>query len=343
MITEGKIKLDIKVEDIVSKKMETFYNPVMKFNRDISVLLLNCLDNKSMQIGLPLAGSGVRGIRFIKELNKGIIKSIKMNDRSDGAIKSMKKNLSLNKIKSKKVFIFNNDANLFLLENMGFNYIDLDPFGSPNFVLNSSIIGLARESILAVTATDTAALTGTYKSACMRKYWAKPLYNDKMHEVGLRILIRKIQLIGAQFEKALVPIFSYSKDHYFRVFFICHKGKLKVDPIIKQHGMFMDAGPMWLGPLWDPKLALKMYKENTIEDNNDFLLEIKNESKIDVVGIYDIPRLAKIYKIPKLPKQDDLIKNIKKKGFLACPTHIRENSIKTNMSEKELVKIIKSC
>ena len=105
----------------------------------------------------------------------------------------------------------------------------------------------------------------------------------------------------------------------------------------------MDAGPMWLGPLWDPKLALKMYKENTIEDNNDFLLEIKNESKIDVVGIYDIPRLAKIYKIPKLPKQNDLNKNIKKKGFLACPTHIRENSIKTNMSEKELVKIIKSC
>ena len=95
MITEGKAKLDIKIEDIVSKKMETFYNPVMKFNRDISVLLLNCIDNKDMQIGLPLAGSGIRGIRFIKELNKGIIKSIKMNDKSVGAIKSIKKNLSI--------------------------------------------------------------------------------------------------------------------------------------------------------------------------------------------------------------------------------------------------------
>ena len=135
MITEGKAKLDIKIEDIVSKKMETFYNPVMKFNRDISVLLLNCIDNKDMQIGLPLAGSGIRGIRFIKELNKGIIKSIKMNDKSVGAIKSIKKNLSLNKIKSKKVFIFNNDAN-FVITN-GKPYVNVS---ATKYTINATAI-----------------------------------------------------------------------------------------------------------------------------------------------------------------------------------------------------------
>ena len=46
-----------------------------------------------------------------------------------------------------------------------------------------------------------------------------------MHETGIRILIRKIQLIGAQYNKALTPIFSYSKEHYFRVFLKCEKGK----------------------------------------------------------------------------------------------------------------------
>ena len=70
MITEGKAKIDVKIEKIVSKKMETFYNPVMKFNRDISMLLLKSINNKNMQIGLPLAGSGVRGIRFLLELSK---------------------------------------------------------------------------------------------------------------------------------------------------------------------------------------------------------------------------------------------------------------------------------
>jgi len=73
MITEGSAKIDVKTAGIVSKEMDVFYNLVMKLNRDISVLLLNCLGKKDMQIGSPLAGSGVREIRFFKELKKGMV------------------------------------------------------------------------------------------------------------------------------------------------------------------------------------------------------------------------------------------------------------------------------
>jgi len=38
----------------------------MKLNRDIAVLLLNSADKEDMQIALPLAGSGIRGIRFLR-------------------------------------------------------------------------------------------------------------------------------------------------------------------------------------------------------------------------------------------------------------------------------------
>ena len=64
-----------------------------------------------------------------------------------------------------------------------------------------------------------------------------------MHETGLRILIRKIQLVAAQYDKALTPIFSYSKEHYMRAFLKNEKGKHKVDKILKLHGFFKDAGP----------------------------------------------------------------------------------------------------
>ena len=97
------------------------------------------------------------------------------------------------------------DANMFILESSGFDYIDIDPFGSPNFLLDSSVKRISRGGILAVTATDTSALAGSYPDACRRKYWAEPLRSEMMHEAGLRILIRKGQLIGAQFEKALTP------------------------------------------------------------------------------------------------------------------------------------------
>ena len=45
---------------------------------------------------------------------------------------------------------------LAILHSKGFDYIDLDPFGSPNIFLDSAVKRLGRNGILAVTATDTA-------------------------------------------------------------------------------------------------------------------------------------------------------------------------------------------
>ena len=227
-------------ENKVSKKLPVFYNPLMELNRALSIKILNALNKKDMQIALPLAGTGVRGVRFLIELKKSLIKAISFNDINKEAVKIIKKNLALNSRSisqitktNNRIIISNKDANLFLLESFGFDYIDIDPFGSPNIFLNNSIIRLSRDGVLAVTATDTGALSGTFSDACKRKYWATPQRNETMHENGIRILIRKVQLIGADHEKALLPIYSYSKDHYFRIFFKCEKGRHKVDEILK--------------------------------------------------------------------------------------------------------------
>ena len=49
-----------------------------------------------------------------------------------------------------------------------------------------------------------------------------------------------------------------------------------------------------------------MEKNNDINDNKKILNIIKEESKIDGVGFYDINELASKYKINKLPKIVDL-------------------------------------
>ena len=51
-----------------------------------------------------------------------------------------------------------------------------------------------------------------------------------MHEIGLRILIRRVQLAGSVYDKALIPILSYSKEHYMRVFFKCEKRDFMLAP-----------------------------------------------------------------------------------------------------------------
>ena len=207
-------------------------------------------------------------------------------------------------------------------------------------MLDSSINRLSRNGILAVTATDTSALCGTYPAACKRKYWAVPLRNELMHEIGLRILIRKVQLIGAQYEKALLPIFSYLKDHYMRVFFQVMKGKGDVDIIIKQHQCFQNAGPLWIGQLWDEKLVKKMIKNNKIQENDKLLKIIHDESTILTVGFYDTHSFVKKYKIKEIPRKMDLIKEIRKAGYKASETHFNPEAVKSDISNEKLLKLL---
>lgn len=360
IIEEGKAKIEILDENKISKKLPVFYNPVMKLNRDISVSLLNAYsklyDLNEIRIALPLSGTGVRGIRFLKELNEDIIKEIYFNDLSNEAFNSINKNIKLNNLdKENRIFLYNKDANLFLLESKGFDYIDIDPFGSPNNFLDSAINRLSRKGILAVTATDTAPLCGTFPKTCKRKYWAKPLHNELMHEIGLRILIRKVQLVASQYEKALTPILSYSTDHYMRIFLKCEKGKKKVDEIIKQHSTFdynnfeiklndlslpwnntqlkKEYGPIWTGKLFDKKLI----KEMNLKDSK--FLNLLNEEE-DLLGFFDIHKIAEEKKLD-IPKMQKIIDQLKKNGFKSSRTHFSPYGIKTDANSEEIIKIMK--
>jgi tRNA (guanine26-N2/guanine27-N2)-dimethyltransferase len=169
LITEQftKIKATLPKGD-ANKKQEVFYNPMMKSNRNISIVLLNSIANKEMGLALPLAGSGIRGLRFLKELKKGKLECLYLNDKKETFEKTIKENIKLNDLKTNKVKISNQDAEQFLLgqhcdEFCGyFDYIDIDPFGTPNPFLSVAVNKIKRNGILAITATDTAALTGTY-------------------------------------------------------------------------------------------------------------------------------------------------------------------------------------
>ena len=112
LIEEGKAKVYVPKEKKISKKLPVFYNPAMALNRTVSVLILNEIKNKKMKICLPLAGSGVRGIRLIKELRKGKIKEVYFNDHSDKAVRNIKRNIKENNIR-RNYYIYNKDVNEF--------------------------------------------------------------------------------------------------------------------------------------------------------------------------------------------------------------------------------------
>jgi len=352
-----KIKASEQKRD-ATKKVEVLYNPLMQSNRNIAIVLLNNIVNKGMKLALPLAGSGIRGLRFLKELKRGKFSELYVNDIKDDFEKQFLENVALSEIKSKKFKIENKDANLFMLNYLGFDYLDLDPFGTPNPFLAAAVSRMSRNGILAITATDTAALTGTYPRVTKRKYWSQSYKNYMMHEMGLRILIRKVQLQGMQFDKALIPVLSYHKDHYFRVYFVSLKGKEKCDELLKKHQYlhycpkclnftasnynmgncscsfrFEVAGPLWTGKLFDSKLVGRMAKNNSFAEEQKFLDILKEESKKDIFGFYDMHIIAKKFK--QNPQKKDVLKKLK-----AVPTHCSPTGFKSEKSIGEILKII---
>ena len=348
-ITEGLAEVFVDVSNIPSKKEDVFYNPKMELNRTLSIELLRTLEQEELAICLPLAGSGVRAVRFEKELKN--IKSIDVNDNSLKATKLIKQNVKINNCDL--ITVHELDANKFLEDSKGYDYIDIDPFGSPNFLLDVACRKISRKGILAVTATDTGALAGTFPSAGKFKYWAKTALCPQKHEMGLRILMRKCMLMATPHEKALTPILSYHHEHYYRVFFSVEKGRVKATNSINKLTSYFHhcpncanqftsknsievcpkckkntttIGPIYDGPLQNKKVLKKMLKNTSHEK---LLTSLYNED--DSVGYFDTHTFCEKNRLP-LKRIDELINTLKKKGYTATRTSTNDTAIKTNAS-----------
>ncbi len=347
-ITEGETRIKTHVESIVSKKMPVFYNPEKEFDRTLSLDFLRAVDPKDFIICDLLAASGIRGIRMAKEIG---VKKLILNDANPSAYKLIKANLRLNKIKAET---YNQEANRFLLNNEDYyEYLDIDPFGSPIKFIQNGIKKVRKDGFLAITATDSATLVGTYPKKCERIYSAVNSRTDFKHEVGLRILIKKAIEISMSQEMALIPVFSHRTRHYFRAYFqvkrnrrsMCDKlreeiGYIWYDRKTMDRGIYYIGektnkkiiGPMWLGKLCDEKIVKNI--------KHPFAKTLLEECKINVPWYFHIHKLYS--KIGKRPiKTEDVLEKVKKAGFKASKTHFEDLGIKTNANLREIKKIIR--
>lgn len=330
LISEGKAS--VTVEEVkLTRKVEGFYNPDMKLNRDIAVWIVKKLEPK--KILDANAASGIRSKRFLLETNAKNITA------SDINVKLLKKNLEGTNIK-----ILEKDSNEVMKKN-NFDYIDIDPFGSPVPFLESAIKSINEGGVIALTATDIGCLSGRFVKACIRKYNSRPMPCMFGNELGIRILIQKAIIVAKEQGKNLKPIFCHAGKHYYRVYLkntkaaensgfvlLCRKC-LNFYPSESNDAVCcnkkMDyAGPLWLGSLFDKKL---------IQDF-DLIPVIKDE--LDTVGYYETHYLAKKFSRPKVMKIDYCLDKLSKLNFKASKTHFSPNGIKTDATIKEFRKIL---
>ncbi len=354
LLKEGNVKLYTHTGQ-ATKDMPVFYNPEMERQRNLTVSVLSVFHNqvkKKLDICDPLAGSGVRGIRIKKEVT-GVGKVV-LNDVTTDAVKLIKKNVKLNKL---KVEVFKKDARILLFENrVSFDFVDIDPFGSPVKYLEAAAFSLRHKSLFAATATDTGALSGSFPKTCFRRYGIKVCRTDFYKELGLRVLTTSIQQSFAKYNCSFTPLLSYT-NHYFRVFGLVEKNKSSVDKNLKQIGyvsycqmcLFRKTdiskiclnckskleliGPIWLGQMQDNDFVKKVQEEY---EKRGFNFRFFQEENVPLY--YDFSKVCSKYKL-RSEKIDGVIEKLKKSGFKASRSNLCPTGIKTDAGIKEFVKI----
>jgi len=220
---------------------DVFYNPVQEFNRDLSTAVIQAhadqqlegveyaageVCNEGISVLEALAASGLRSIRFAKEIRG--LKSVVANDWSKQATESIRRNVSHNKV-DELVTPHNGDASLLMYQHRQpkdrFNVIDLDPYGSPTPFLDSAVQAVTDGGLLCVTATDMAVLCGNSPETCYTKYGAIALKTRSCHEFAVRILLQCLESHANRYGRYIEPLLSLSIDFYCRVFVRVHTGQ----------------------------------------------------------------------------------------------------------------------
>ena len=363
-IVEGRTRLQVPLDE--KGRPRVFFNPRMKLNRDICVLIVKGLMNEENVTFLDLlAGTGAKGLRVAKEAGCRVI----LNDASRAAYEVIKLNASLNGL---DVEVCNRSANLLLQERRDFNFVDIDPFGTPVSFLDNAVLSLGRHGYLGVTATDTAPLCGVYPGACLRKYLSVSLRTEFCHELGLRILSGYVARTAAKYGKGVRCLLSHYREHYFRVYFEVRGGRRRADHSLGDVGYlyycpscldrryrkeplpragvcvcgerYRVAGPLWLGETVDKKFCTKLVDGAGAEKRGmgealGTLLLLNNEAETPFY--YDLHFFCRQLKI-EVPPMERVLEELRTRGYEATRTHFSPTAVKTDADAAVLRELLET-
>jgi tRNA (guanine26-N2/guanine27-N2)-dimethyltransferase len=329
----------------------------------------------------PLTGSGVRTLRYLNECAGEF--HAEMFDVNPLAVEMVQKNIKLLSF-GKRASVKKGDAKVLLItESRGkrFDFVDVDPFGSPAPFLNAAIQSLnPRGAMLGLTATDMPALCGVYPRVALRKYGGSSIRAPFSHEIAVRLLVGLTYSVAGMNDCSISPLAALSTDHYIRVWFgikadritsnrqadsmgfmrycpnCMHTESVSLRAISPdsefQHqkkdcdGKVRTAGPLWIGNLYDSEflnLAGEMLPnyEDSFHKRVPRLLDLMKGECGLMKHAY-----VDIHELCDLhnlvpPKTSAVMEELGNMGYRVSQTHFRPTAIRTNGPVSEMVRIIR--
>ena len=201
-----------------------FHNPAMAGSRTRSVMLIahaiesGMLGKSEVRALDGLSASGLRARRWLNELPAESASRLiaTVGDMAQTALDWAMATEADFPAQQGELHPLLGDLRTSVLS-QGWHWIDIDPFGSPVPFLDTAIQALARRGVLEVSATDTAALSGSSKNPLMRRYGARVRLDKLKHDSGLRVLMATVARAAARHDRSVEPLLSIWDSHHLRV------------------------------------------------------------------------------------------------------------------------------
>ncbi len=313
-----------------------FYNPDMAVDRDVGVAFARARFGPGALRGWEmLAATGARGLRLLVESEA--FGSILLTEAHPEGVEVLRQNAAPHP----GATVREADARVVPGE-APFDYVDLDPYGSPLPFVTTAIRSVAPGGVLAVTATDLMVLAGAQPKACERRYGSRPVRGRLGPEGGLRILIAHLIGVAETLGRVARPVLAYVRGHHLRVFV-----QLDGDPVAPGSvgtagdgawdgpalGPTPPYGPMWLGALFDPGLVARLTVPSTAAHPKDlarFFEVLREEVHVDRPFYYESNELAQSLRLPFPPSAAAFEEALRARGHRFARTHARPEGFRTD-------------
>ncbi len=316
----------------------------MALDRDLGVAVVRALRavGEGPARGWEMtAATGVRGLRLVGEA--GPFREFLLTERHPAAYEVLDRNCRDRPTARAEL----RDAGE-LPPGRPFDYVDLDPYGSPLPFLATALGSVSSGGTVAVTATDLMVLAGAQPAVCRRLYGAEPVRGRLGPEGGLRILLSAMASEARRAGRRIDPRLAYVRDHHVRAYVTVRTDGDLPDPIGRIDPAWWDGpalgqggpfGPLWLGPLFDRAFVAHLEVPATAEHPGKLaaLLErFRDESGVDRPFYFEANELARAARLERPPGMRDLGEALRRSGYRWARTHARPSGFRTDAPRAEV-------
>ncbi|MEM2142044.1 MAG: hypothetical protein QXS20_02010 [Candidatus Thorarchaeota archaeon] len=363
-----------------TSELPIFYNPRMKVNRDLSVLVLDAIGSRKEihSICEPFGGCGVRTLRYLRECRGDFVAHV--FDINPVAVETIRQNVLRYDLQD-RVRILSGDARRLLMDESrgrGFDMVDVDPFGSPAPYLPYAVQSIGPNGgLVAATATDMPVLCGVYPRVALRKYGGLSIRAPFSKEIAIRLLFSLLFHAAGMADMSIRPLVSLSDAHYVRIWAWVSRSCVEANTSSKEIGIlrYCDkcmsvekiplsslgnhspehrdgcshshpriAGPIWLGRLWNRDLIENiltlMGRHESIVSDVQPLVKLLLEEE----ELSDMPYVD-IHSVCDTyglvpPPMTKVINALRDLGYRVSRTHFSATSLRTDAEIGDLVRLI---